>query len=200
MKTVRWMVGSFLVLVIVFLLWVIGYDAAHPTARPASAVPASSSLSAPPASLTPASPQSAAPLNRAEMIWNYTEVASALLPANWDVSTFSGQTGGTVTYSSPSGAQSATFTLATYFGANHDVVNGSDAFDPGAALPIGDTITGQQGNAYPFTSADGFTHGVVFTAPNWMGAVTLTIQSGHASVWQTAVRSARMNPAFNMGG
>ncbi|PSR33037.1 MAG: hypothetical protein C7B46_11585 [Sulfobacillus benefaciens] len=103
------------------------------------------------------------------------QLGTASFPSTWNAVPSvndGGGSGATLTWTSPGGANQLNVQVNTAYGANHNVTNGSDAFDPSLALPqAGCAITAIESNVYPF-SCQGF-QGFVYTAPTVQGAITV---------------------------
>lgn len=83
-----------------------------------------------------------------------------------------------------------TFMYEEPYGMNHDVANGSDAFDPAAGLPPGVGILNQAGHDL-WTFGGGGLTGIVYTSPNTQGEYLATVSGPNSAELSQILQSVQ---------
>lgn len=177
-----------------------------------TAVPSDSSVvSSPAAAPSPsiATPSSAAPgvpvSSAGPLDWvttpimlNDQSLGTVSLPASWAVTPQvmdGGGSGAELTWAGPQGRDHVYVQISSSYGANHDVQDGSDRYDPSQSLPhFGCHITAWESRTYPFACAGSpGTAGFVQTSPVQQGAVVVWISGPQSTVLSRILNSVQLN-------
>lgn len=167
---------------------------------PSASSAAASSLA--PSSLPSSSPSASASSVPVSVAWvtvpmmlGGNSFGTLALPSSWSADptvTDGGGSGATLVWSSPSSANSLNVQVSSAYGTNHNVANGTDAFDPSLALPqSGCAITADESTIFPFT-CQGF-QGFVYSSPAVAGAVTVWTAGPNGSELGRVLNSVQLS-------